>query len=61
MNRDGNTIYEAPQEEKSVLSPEVAEATTKVLRTVFEDPSATAYGCGPANGQMVAGKTGTSE
>ena len=61
VNRDGNTIYEAPQEEKSVLSPEVAGATTKVLRTVFEDPSATAYGCGPANGQMVAGKTGTSE
>ncbi len=61
VNRDGDIVYEAPQEEKRVISDEVAGATTKVLRTVFEDAAGTAYGCGPSNGQVVAGKTGTSE
>ena len=61
VNADGETIYSAPDTSERVLSEEVAGATTDVLRGVFEIPGATAYGSGPANGQPVAGKTGTSD
>lgn len=61
VNADGETIYSAPDTSERVLSEEVAGATTDVLRGVFELPGATAYGSGPANGQPVAGKTGTSD
>ncbi|BAK44081.1 transglycosylase domain-containing protein [Eggerthella sp. YY7918] len=61
VDKDGNVIYEAGDTSKRVMSEEVAGATTKVLRTVFESSEGTAYGAGPSNGQQVAGKTGTSE
>ena len=61
LDRDGNVIYEAPDTSKRVLAEDVAGATTKVLRQVFEASDGTARGFGLANGQPVAGKTGTSE
>ncbi|RDB63908.1 glycosyl transferase [Gordonibacter sp. 28C] len=61
VDKNGETIYEAPTEGERVISEEVAGATTKVLRTVFETSDGTAYGSGPSNGQPVAGKTGTSQ
>lgn len=61
VDSDGNVLYEAGDTSERVLSEEVAGATTKVMRTVFESSEATAYGAGPSNGQPVAGKTGTSE
>lgn len=61
VDKDGNVVYEAADESKRVMSEEVAGATTKVLRTVFESSEGTAYGYGPSNGQPVAGKTGTSQ
>lgn len=61
VDKNGDTIYEASDSGKRVLTEEVAGAATKVLRTVFDTPGSTAYGAGPANGQPVAGKTGTGE
>lgn len=61
VDSDGNVLYEAGDTSERVLSEEVAGATTKVMRSVFESSEATAYGSGPSNGQPVAGKTGTSE
>ena len=58
-NKDGDVLYEANDPGERVLDEQVAGAVTKVLRTVFESPEATAYGSGPSNGQPVAGKTGT--
>ena len=60
VDRDGTTIYEAPDTSERVLAEDVAGATTKVLRGVFDDDEGTAHGAAPANGQPVAGKTGTS-
>ncbi len=59
VDRNGQTIYEANTEGERVLDERVAGAVTKVLRTVFETSEGTAYGMGPSNGQVVAGKTGT--
>ncbi len=59
-DRDGNVIYEAPDTSTRVLEEDVAGATTKVLRTVFDTANGTAYGFAPAGGQPVAGKTGTA-
>lgn len=61
VDGDGSVIYEAGDTSKRVLSEEVAGATTKVLRTVFETSEGTASGFGPSNGQPVAGKTGTTD
>ena len=62
IDKDGNLIYEAPDTSVRVLSEEVAGATTKVLRTVFEaSDQGTAANAEPYNGQPVAGKTGTSQ
>lgn len=58
-NAEGEVLYEAEDTGKRVIEEEVAGATTKVLRQVFESSEGTAYGQGPANGQPVAGKTGT--
>ena len=58
-NKNGEVLYEANDPGERVLDEQVAAAVTKVLRTVFESPEATAYGSGPSNGQPVAGKTGT--
>jgi penicillin-binding protein 1A len=58
-NKNGDVLYEADETGERVLDEQVAGAVTKVLRTVFESPEATAYGSGPSNGQPVAGKTGT--
>ena len=58
-DKNGQILYESPDEGDRVLSEEVAGAVTKVLRGVFEKSYATAYGSGPSNGQPVAGKTGT--
>ncbi|AJC12626.1 glycosyl transferase [Berryella intestinalis] len=59
VNSEGKVIYEAKDKGERVLSEEIAGATTKVLRGVFETREGTAYGYSPANGQKVAGKTGT--
>ena len=61
VDSDGNVIYEAGDTSQRVLTEEVAAAVTSVLRGVFEETYGTAYGYGPTNGQVVAGKTGTSE
>ena len=61
VDGEGNVIYEAEDTSEQVLSEEVAGAVTDVLRGVFEDEDGTAYGAGPTNGQVVAGKTGTSD
>lgn len=61
VDKDGEVVYEATGEGERVISEEVAGATTKVLRTVFETSEGTAYGAKPSNGQPVAGKTGTSQ
>lgn len=61
VDKNGVTVYEASDTGSRVISEEVAGATTKVLRTVFENSSGTAYGSGPSNGQPVAGKTGTGQ
>ena len=58
-DKNGEVLYEALDEGERVLDEEVAGAVTKVLRGVFEKSYATAYGSGPSNGQVVAGKTGT--
>jgi len=55
----GNTLYEHVDNPQQVLSPEVAYATTQVLKTVLT--SGTAGGYSLAGGQVSAGKTGTSE
>ncbi len=60
VDRDGNVMYEAADTSERVLDENVAGATTKVLRTVFDTSEGTAYGSTPSNGQPVAGKTGTS-
>ena len=59
VDKNGTVIYEAGDTSKRVLTEEVAGATTKVLKTVFTE--GTARGASPSNGQVVAGKTGTSE
>ena len=58
-DKQGNVLYQAHDNAERVIDEKVAAAATKVLRTVFESPEATAYGSGPSNGQPVAGKTGT--
>ena len=60
VDRDGEVIYEAPDTSEQVLDGQVAGATTKVLRTVFESGEGTGYSARLNNGQPVAGKTGTS-
>ncbi|OUO87124.1 glycosyl transferase [Gordonibacter sp. An230] len=59
VDQDGDVVYEAANTSARVLTEEVSGAVTKVLRSVFESSNGTAYGSGPANGQPVAGKTGT--
>lgn len=61
LDRNGDEIASADTEGERVISEEVAYAVTKVLKTVFTENGATAYGYGPHNGQPVAGKTGTSD
>lgn len=60
VDSEGTVIYEAKQSGERVLSEEVAGATTSVLRQVFEASDGTAQNAKLANGQPVAGKTGTS-
>ena len=60
VDRNGAVIYEAPDTSERAISEEVAGATTKVLRAVFDTSEGTAYDARLANGQPVAGKTGTS-
>lgn len=60
----GDTIFEYDPSQntdngKQVIDPKIAGACTKVLQTVFTQGTATA--ARPANGQPVAGKTGTSD
>ena len=59
--KDGSILYEAEDTSERVIEEEVAGAVTKVLRGVFERSEGTAYGYGPTNGQVVAGKTGTGQ
>ncbi len=56
FNSDDN---DNPENGKRVIDKEVAGAVTKVLKTVFSE--GTAKSACIANGQPVAGKTGTSE
>ena len=56
---DGEILYENYDDGNRVLEEDVAKKVTEVLRGVFEKSYATAYGAGPSNGQVVAGKTGT--
>jgi len=58
-DKDGDVLYENPNDGERVLQEDVAATVTRVLRGVFEKSYATAYGSGPSNGQPVAGKTGT--
>lgn len=58
-NKNGDVMYESPNDGERVIDEGVASEVTKVLRGVFEKSYATAYGSGPSNGQPVAGKTGT--
>jgi len=58
-NKNGDVLYENPDDGERVIDEGVASEVTKVLRGVFEKSYATAYGSGPSNGQPVAGKTGT--
>lgn len=58
-DKDGKVLYECDTTGDRAISEEIAGAVTDVLRGVFELPYATAYGAGPSNGQVVAGKTGT--
>lgn len=58
-NKKGEVLYEAKDTANRVIDEKVAGAVTEVLRGVFEKSYATAAGAGPANGQPVAGKTGT--
>lgn len=60
VDKNGDVIYEAPDTSERVLAEDVAGATTKVLRTVFESTNGTGSSAQLANGQPVAGKTGTS-
>ena len=59
-DKDGSVIYEAQDSSERVISEEVAGATTKSLRQVFEASDGTAQGAKLESGQPVAGKTGTS-
>ena len=59
-DKDGNVLYEATDTSEKVVSEEVAGATTKALRQVFEASDGTAQTAKLENGQPVAGKTGTS-
>lgn len=61
VKKNGEVVYEANAEGEREINEEVAGATTKVLRTVFDTSEGTAYGKAPSNGQPVAGKTGTSQ
>ncbi len=61
VDKNGVTIYEAPQQGERVLSEEVAGAATKVLQGVFNTSEGTANSARLASGQPVAGKTGTAE
>ena len=60
-DKNGNIIADnsAPGGER-VMSPEVAKATTDVMKTVVTDPEGTGGNARLANGQEVAAKTGTS-
>ena len=60
VNQNGAVLYEADGASESAVSSEVAAATTNVLRGVFESADGTAHDAQLANGQPVAGKTGTS-
>ena len=59
-DKDGSVIYEAQDSSERVISEEVAGATTKSLRQVFEASDGTAQSAKLESGQPVAGKTGTS-
>ena len=60
-NKNGEVLFESQDTSDEALDPRVASAVTNVLRGVFERSEGTAYGSGPANGQPVAGKTGTGQ
>lgn len=55
----GEVVYQHADEPTRVLTPEVAYATTKVLKTVIT--SGTGTSAALPSGQPAAGKTGTSE
>jgi membrane peptidoglycan carboxypeptidase len=58
VDRQGNVVYEHQPENEQILTPEVAYATTDVLRGVVQ------YGTGKLaniSGRDIAGKTGTSD
>lgn len=59
--KSGDVLYEAEDTSERVIEESVASAVTNVLRGVFERSEGTAYGYGPSNGQVVAGKTGTGQ
>lgn len=59
VDRNGATIYEADTKGKRVLTPEIAHATTEVMRGVVT--SGTGTSAALWSGQPVIGKTGTSE
>lgn len=61
IDKNGVVIFEENGEAKRALEESVAGAATQVLRGVFETPGGTAYGARPSNGQVVAGKSGTSQ
>ena len=61
IDKNGMVIFEENGEAKRALEESVAGAATQVLRGVFETPGGTAYGARPSNGQVVAGKSGTSQ
>ena len=60
-DKNGEILFENADTSERVLDEKVAGAVTEVLRGVFEKSYATAYGSGPSNGQVVAGKTGTGQ
>lgn len=63
VDKNGAVIYDAAADPnlqaERVITEEVAGATTKVLRTVFETGEGTANNAQLYSGQPVAGKTGT--
>lgn len=57
---NGDVVFEHEDNPTRVLTEDVAGAATDVLKTIFTDSEATAYGYGLSDGRPAAGKTGTS-
>ena len=60
QDSSGNTIYTADTTGNKVLSTEVAMAAEKSMESVLKS-GGTGTAAKPSNGQVAAGKTGTSE